>query len=53
MLIALLFLGAFIWANKNGQHDDTYTPAIRILFDDGITANENPLSEEPVNTPNK
>lgn len=34
ILIALVFLSAFFWANKNGQHDDTYTPAIRILFDD-------------------
>lgn len=34
ILIAVVFLGAFFWANKNGQHDDTNTPAIRILFDD-------------------
>jgi len=34
ILIAVVFLGAFFWANKNGQHDDTHTPAIRILFDD-------------------
>ena len=34
VLIALFFLGAFFWASKNGQHDDTYTPSVRILFDD-------------------
>jgi len=34
VFIALIFLGAFIWANKSGQHDDTHTPAFRILFDD-------------------
>jgi len=34
VIIAVLFLAAFFWANKSGQHDDTYTPAIRILFDD-------------------
>lgn len=34
VLVALIFLGAFIWANKTGQHDDTHTPAMRILFDD-------------------
>ncbi|PCI30708.1 MAG: cbb3-type cytochrome oxidase assembly protein CcoS [SAR324 cluster bacterium] len=33
-LIALGFLGAFLWAVKSGQFEDTYTPAIRILFDD-------------------
>lgn len=36
ILIALIFLGAFFWANKTGQHDDTHTPAIRILFDDEL-----------------
>jgi len=34
VLIALIFLGAFFWANLTGQHEDTYTPSIRILFDD-------------------
>ncbi|MCY4780326.1 cbb3-type cytochrome oxidase assembly protein CcoS [Sphingobacterium sp. UT-1RO-CII-1] len=33
ILLALGFLCAFLWANKTGQHNDTYTPAIRILFD--------------------
>lgn len=28
------FLIAFIWSVKNGQYDDTYTPSVRILFDD-------------------
>lgn len=40
VLIALLFLGAFIWANKSGQHDDTFTPAIRVLFDDDVLSDE-------------
>ncbi len=34
MLVALGFLGAFIWAVKSGQYSDDYTPSIRILFDD-------------------
>jgi cbb3-type cytochrome oxidase maturation protein len=34
ILLALIFLAAFFWASKTGQNDDTYTPAIRILFDD-------------------
>ncbi|MGI4805426.1 MAG: cbb3-type cytochrome oxidase assembly protein CcoS [Janthinobacterium lividum] len=37
VLIALIFLGAFVWASKTGQHDDTYTPSVRILFDDELT----------------
>lgn len=34
ILLAVLFLFAFFWASKSGQHDDLYTPAVRILFDD-------------------
>ncbi|MGI4729766.1 MAG: cbb3-type cytochrome oxidase assembly protein CcoS [Janthinobacterium lividum] len=37
VLIALIFLGAFVWASKTGQHNDTYTPSVRILFDDEPT----------------
>jgi cbb3-type cytochrome oxidase maturation protein len=40
ILLALLFLAAFFWASKTGQHDDTYTPAVRILFEDGIAQEE-------------
>lgn len=36
LFAAIIFLGAFIWAVKNGQFDDNETPAIRILFDDEI-----------------
>ena len=39
-LIALLFLGAFFWANKTGQHEDTYTPSVRILFEDEIVPDQ-------------
>lgn len=34
LVLALGFLGAFIWAMKNGQYDDDYTPSVRILFED-------------------
>ena len=34
MLLALVFLGAFFWAQKSGQNDDLYTPSMRILLDD-------------------
>lgn len=36
VFVALIFLGAFFWANKSGQHEDTYTPSVRILFDDEL-----------------
>jgi len=34
ILLALIFLTAFIWAQKSGQHDDLHTPAMRILLDE-------------------
>lgn len=34
VLLALVFLCAFFWAQKDGQHDDLFTPAVRILFDE-------------------
>jgi len=34
--MALGFLIAFLYAAKNGQFDDQETPAIRMLFDDGV-----------------
>ena len=33
-VVAAFFLGAFIWATKTGQFEDTYGPSVRILFDD-------------------
>lgn len=32
--IALLFLAIFFWNMRSGQYDDTYTPSVRMLFDD-------------------
>lgn len=34
IILALVFLAAFFWANKSGQNDDLYTPSVRMLFDD-------------------
>jgi cbb3-type cytochrome oxidase maturation protein len=34
LVVALGFLGAFVWAVRSGQYDDDYTPSIRMLFDD-------------------
>jgi cbb3-type cytochrome oxidase maturation protein len=32
--VAVIFLGGFLWASRSGQYDDTYTPSVRMLFDD-------------------
>ena len=31
--IALVFLGIFVWVLRTGQYDDTYTPSVRMLFE--------------------
>jgi cbb3-type cytochrome oxidase maturation protein len=40
IFVALIFLMAFLWAVKSGQYDDTYSPSVRILFDDKVSENE-------------
>ncbi len=35
LLVALIFLGLYLWAVRTGQYDDKVTPSIRMLFDDG------------------
>lgn len=40
IVIAILFLSFFLWASKNGQFDDDYTPSVRVLFDDNKEANK-------------
>jgi len=37
VLLALIFLAAFFWAQRSGQNDDLYTPSMRILLDDDVT----------------
>lgn len=34
IFVAAIFLGAFLWAVKSGQYEDTYAPSVRILFED-------------------
>jgi cbb3-type cytochrome oxidase maturation protein len=34
LIIAVVFVVAFIWATKKGQYDDLDTPAHKILIDD-------------------
>ncbi|SHM82651.1 cytochrome oxidase maturation protein, cbb3-type [Polaribacter sp. KT 15] len=36
ILVALIFFIAFIYSVKKGQYDDSYTPSVRMLFDDEL-----------------
>lgn len=41
LIVALVFLYAFIKAVRQGQFDDSYTPSVRVLFDDEIKQETN------------
>lgn len=34
IVVALVFFILFVLSVKHGQYDDTYTPSVRMLFDD-------------------
>ena len=36
VLVALGFFAAFVISVKKGQYDDTYTPSVRMLFEDEL-----------------
>lgn len=45
VVVALAFFAAFIISVRNGQYDDTYTPSVRMLFEDEVVKED---SEEPI-----
>ncbi|MDO6490465.1 MAG: cbb3-type cytochrome oxidase assembly protein CcoS [Cellulophaga sp.] len=36
IVVALFFFVAFIVSVKSGQYDDSYTPSVRMLFEDEL-----------------
>lgn len=36
IIVAVIFFIAFIVAVKQGQYDDSYTPSVRMLFEDEL-----------------
>ncbi|WP_291865936.1 cbb3-type cytochrome oxidase assembly protein CcoS [Maribacter sp.] len=36
IIVAIIFFTAFIYSVKNGQYDDSYTPSVRMLFEDEL-----------------
>lgn len=47
LTIAVVFLSVFYWSIKSGQFDDTYTPSVRMLFDDKIKKRAETQSVSP------
>ncbi len=36
IIVAVVFFLAFIYSVKQGQYDDSYTPSVRVLFEDEL-----------------
>jgi cbb3-type cytochrome oxidase maturation protein len=47
LVVAIIFLGAFLFAVRSGQFDDTYTPSVRVLFDDTKKSQPKDSEETP------
>ena len=49
LLLAAGFLLVYLWAARNGQFDDDYTPSVRILFEDASAPgySESPSASTP------
>ena len=45
VLLALIFLLAFLWSHKNGQHQDLYTPSVRMLMDDEVIVKDKKVED--------
>ena len=50
ILVALVFLIAFIYSVKKGQYDDSYTPSVRMLFDDELVKEKKTNLKTDTNT---
>ena len=44
LLLALIFLIAYVWSVRSGQYEDTETPSLRVLADDAGGGERNPIS---------
>ncbi|OIQ24121.1 cbb3-type cytochrome oxidase assembly protein CcoS [Lacinutrix sp. MedPE-SW] len=52
VIVALIFFVTFILSVKRGQYDDTYTPSIRMLFDDELVIDKDSNKKKPKNQTN-
>jgi cbb3-type cytochrome oxidase maturation protein len=46
LLLALGFLGAFLWADLSNQYEDTYTPSMRILLEPDVNNQEEKINNK-------
>jgi len=46
VIVAIIFFIAFIKSVKSGQYEDTYTPSVRMLFDDELVTEDKEKKEK-------
>lgn len=49
VIIAIIFFGVFLMNLKKGQYQDTYTPSVRMLFDDEHKSNKDTQKDQLTN----
>jgi len=49
--VAVVFFTAFIISVRNGQYDDSYTPSVRMLFEDELVKTPPSENSETSNDP--
>ena len=42
LILAGVFLSLFLWANKSGQFEDTFSPSLRVLGDEEMNPENQP-----------
>ncbi len=50
IIVAVVFFLAFILAVKSGQFDDSYTPSVRMLFEDELVKEKSKKPEKSILT---
>ncbi len=53
VVVAGIFLYLFIKSVKSGQFDDSYTPSVRMLFDDEVKITSKDSKEKKTNSKNQ
>ena len=48
IVVALVFFAAFIISVRSGQYDDSYTPSVRMLFEDEVIKTQAPKSDTKI-----
>ncbi|WP_310994011.1 cbb3-type cytochrome oxidase assembly protein CcoS [Aequorivita marina] len=46
LFVAIIFFTLFVFSVKKGQYDDTYTPSVRMLFEDELVKDDSQTKNE-------